>query len=141
MGSGLSDLPDIESKQDEVDVLLDLYLLGDSVDDIRLRNKMMEMLVGLRIVTSSGRAFALASVPQIKHIYERTPVNSPLRRMLIDKHVARLKCCSLAKYVAEYPAEFVQDMAVAYSKVVKRTPLEDFKAKLPSYLEPTSDRE
>lgn len=56
-------------------MMQDLYLVGDSLDDVRLRNRAMELLV----VNSD-----LSAISQFDRIYQHTPVNSPLRKMYVD---------------------------------------------------------
>lgn len=93
----------------EMGMMQDLYLVGDSLDDVRLRNRAMELLV----VNSD-----LSAISQFDRIYQHTPVNSPLRKMYVERHLARIVRDNLVENIKRYPTEFVQELAVASSREV-----------------------
>jgi hypothetical protein len=67
-----------ESEEEDMDVaqtsLIDLYLLGDTLDDIQLRNKAMSMLF------ACIRHCVIPSIDNVRHIWESTPSGSFLRK-------------------------------------------------------------
>jgi hypothetical protein len=78
------------SRGDPLDVInatttamIEMYILGDVLDDIRFRNKMMERLVSRN----------LGCCPQITTIcmlWERTTTMSPLRKMHVKVYILRV---------------------------------------------------
>ena len=107
---------------------LELYLLGDALDDIRLRNKVLQTLV---LDTES-----LPCPETVRRVWENTLDNSLVRRMMVDRVTLRGKRTYLLKNLAKYPEGFVQQVAAALLQEVPKKDQEIFKAKLPSYLEP-----
>ena len=105
----------VEGDADADEILLGLYILGDFIDDYRLRNAAMEHLV-------DGLAFTAQppNLDTVWDIYERTPTGSPLRKFLVHRTIgAGDHNDKFAGDVELYPAEFVQELAVA---LVLRTP-------------------
>lgn len=47
----------------------------------------------------------------IRHVYERTPVASPLRKFLVDYRIGR----GSARVLVKYPVEFLQESVVSLS--------------------------
>lgn len=112
---------------------LELYILGDVLDDVRLRNKVLQTLV---LDTKT------ALYPQtVARVWEKTPDNSPVRRMFVDRAVLRTSCKYFSAYMTEYPESFVQQVAVALLQEVPTQNREIFTAKLPSYLEPVEQED
>lgn len=86
-----------------------LYLLGDIVDDLELRNLTCHEL--LRGMVSQAVA---PSASLVSDIWKSTPAGSLLRKMLVELAVARGKCHSCFTLdIAKLPAEYVQEVAVA----------------------------
>jgi hypothetical protein len=106
---------------------LELYILGDVLDDIRLRNKVLQTLaLDIRDII----------FPEIEgRAWEKTPENSPMRRMMVDRAMMRGKRSYLLGKLDKYPEDFVQRFA---AELLQEVPIKDkkiFDAKLPSYLE------
>ena len=124
----------VEDGDDDADeVYCRMYILGDVLDDYRLRNAAMERLVdGLECT-------AQPSLDTVWDIYERTPKGSPLRKFLVDRWIGRGDHEKFASNVELYPAEFVQELAVA---LVRKTPSftsEDFVASVRSSSHPETE--
>jgi hypothetical protein len=104
----------VEGDDDADEILLGLYILGDFIDDYRLRNAAMEHLV-------DGLAFtALQPNPDtVWDVYEHTPTGSPLGRLVVHRTIGVGDRDGFAGDVELYPAEFVQEVAVA---LILRTP-------------------
>lgn len=67
-----------------IDMMIDLYLLGDKLDDIKLRNKTLKALHSYATIDKT-----LPGAQNIGIIWEGTPSSSPLRRWALDSLVAR----------------------------------------------------
>lgn len=109
----------------------ELYLLADALDDIKLRNKTMEIMV--------TQARGLPHPHTLMRVYERTPCSSLIREMLVDRAVLRLRRDDFARYIAEYPAEFVQEVAMQLMGRESIASRDKFTARLPFYMEPVPD--
>jgi hypothetical protein len=118
-----------DSKADMV-MLVHLYLLGDKLDDVKLRNK------AIKAMTSCSYVNRLAPhASTITLIWSNTTPSSPLRKWIIDHKMLRYSRPEFAKEITEYPAELVQQIAL---KFIGQTPSQSadvFQAKLPEYLE------
>ena len=106
----------------------ELYLLGDVLNDISLRNTVLQTIV----LDTRG-----APNPKtVVRMWEKTPFNSPLRRMLVDHAVLREERAYLVDNLTRYPEGFVQQVAIASLQQVPIKNRDVYKEKLPSYLEP-----
>jgi hypothetical protein len=106
---------EVEDDEETQDNCLRMYILGDVLGDYRLRNAAMELLIdGLG-------STAQPSPDTVWDVYERTPTGSPLRKLLVDWRIGggALDHEKFAVEVELYPAEFVQELAVA---LLRRTP-------------------
>jgi hypothetical protein len=83
--------------------LVKLYLLGNLLDDLQLRNKAMGLLCSLKVCPSPAT---------VTLIWEHTSQESLLREWTIDIVTSRLMSACFAASVALYPAVFVQQAAV-----------------------------
>jgi hypothetical protein len=109
------------SKEAQVAVMhatIDLYILGDVLDDIRLRNAAIELLFMLEPSSEHG----LPSIDTVEKMWTQTPPNSFLRNMYVEKYVFRLE--------AEYFRTWIAVAALRY-----RSDNQGFKSKLESFLE------
>ena len=116
---------------------IDLYLLGDLLDDLLLRNTAMRTLV-IRLPVWN----VIPSVGLVNHIWAFTPTGSPLRQVIIDTIVKRVGRASLGHCVtADHPAEFLHDIAVVLLKQVPTVSAERFISGMNGYLEaePSND--
>jgi hypothetical protein len=121
----------VEGGDDDADeVNCRVYILGDMLDDYRLRNAAMERLVDG--ITSTAQP----SLDTVWDIYERTPKGSPLRNLLVDRTIGMEDQNKLASDVELYPAEFVQELAVALIRKTPSVTSEDFVASARSSFHP-----
>jgi hypothetical protein len=112
---------------------IDLYILGDVLDDIRLRNAAVAFLFGLEYSPEKG----LPGFPTVEKMWAQTPPNSSLRNMYVAKFVRHMSAGFFEEKIAEYPMEFVQEIAVAALR--SRDDIGGFGAKLDSFLEPVPE--
>jgi hypothetical protein len=112
-----------------LDAAVELYLLGDVLDDIRLRNTVMNVLVCNDWVRVPSR-------DTLHNVWKRTPPSSPLRKMVVERLVMRSDRVFLAKIVGVYPPELVQEVAVLAVTRIGISKEESFTSKLESFLEP-----
>jgi hypothetical protein len=129
------------SKSDEKDKtaaqasLIDLYLLGDTLDDIQLRNKAVLMLFA-----SIRRHDMIPGVGPVSRMWESTASGSVLRKMLVDLFLWRLNRSSFTQWVHEYPASFVQEVAVAALKGLQTKGWDKLAENLQQYTEPVTPK-
>lgn len=104
--------------------LIKLYALGDFLDDVKLRNKAMQLLQSLDHCPSPI---------SIDFLWANTVPGSLLRKWVVDAVSSRLGSTQFARSIAAYPAEFVQQIAMALHGLArpKREPTD--------YFEPESD--
>lgn len=115
-GDVAEDICTPESKHADIgaaqESLIDLYLLGDTLDDIRLRNKAALMLFdGIR------RHSMITGHENVHRIWESTASGSLLRKMMVDLYVWKLER-SDTDWVRTYPADFVQEVAITSLKAL-----------------------
>jgi hypothetical protein len=108
----------------------ELYLLADLLNDVRLRNRTMEILV--------TQMRSLPHPHTIWRVYERTASKSLMREMLVDKAIMRIDRSDFARDIGEYPPEFVQDVAIQLLHRDRGGSQEQFVARLPFYQDPVS---
>jgi hypothetical protein len=84
--------------------LIKLYLIGDFLDDLRLRIKTMELLVA-----SVKSIETFPKVNAIKMIWDNTTANSLLRSWILDLAIRYYDRASFAKHAERFrfPADFV----------------------------------
>lgn len=112
---------------------IELYLLGDKLDDIDLRNKTMRTLV-----------LDASTIPHwttTHRVWSNTPETSSLRRMIVDREIARTGRKFLASNLTKYPTEFVEQVALSLLQDTRTKDKKDFNEKLPSYLEQVQEVE
>jgi hypothetical protein len=109
----------------------ELYLLADLLDDFKLRNKTMEILV--------TQMRSLPHPHTIWRVYERTASKSLMREMLVDKVIMRIDRSDFARDIGEYPPEFVQEVAIQLLHRDHGGSQEQFVARLPCHQDPVSD--
>lgn len=107
---------------------LELCFLGDVLDDVHLRNKVLQTLV--------LGADNMLHVQTVQRVWEKTPNNSPVRRMMVDRATLRGQRTHLLENLNKFPEDFVQQVTAALLKEVPTKDQESFTARLPSYLEP-----
>jgi hypothetical protein len=84
--------------------LIKLYILGDFLNDVKLRNRAMTLLVSLK---------RCPSWISIELIWANTAIGSRLRDWAMDMVRTKLGAGYFANSIKEYPAEFVQQIAVS----------------------------
>jgi hypothetical protein len=110
-------------------ILIDLYLLGDMVDDRGLRNEAMS---GLQTHTCN-RKRSLKPI-SISRIWENTAEGSLLRKWAFDRVLLKQRN-TFEQNVAECPPEFVQQIAVKLMQQTSNISATDFLAKTQEYQE------
>lgn len=113
------------------DLFVDLYLLGDSLDDVQLRN-----LATQRFCNCLEGSNQLPPPSTYVKIWSSTPSGSLFRKQLVDIVVARRDRDTMAKTIALYPSEFIQEFAIA---AFLKAPVISWKAAIgdnTKYLEP-----
>lgn len=113
---------------------VDMYLLGEFLDDIKLRNKTLEAIHRHMIVDLLHPGAA-----ETKLIWEKTQPSSPLRRLVIDATVQRMSSVAFKQHISDWPADLVQQVAVSLKQQATSVTCDDFQANLTTYLEVEGD--
>jgi hypothetical protein len=115
---------------DEYDETVELYLLGDVLDDLLLRNAAMRALVA-----GKGEVRVYPGSKIATRIWDSTPPGSRLQRMVVDMTI---KCMSRehTKNLDGYPDDMLRSIAIAFLERVPTVSDEAFVSKLDDYLEP-----
>jgi hypothetical protein len=111
--TGTSDEIDVNVEQKS---LVELYLLGDTLDDVSLRNRTKSMLL-----TSMHDLETLVGSAIVRLVWTSTPPGSLLRKMIVDVTVGTQTAEDFAKELSEDPPEFVQEVAVAALRAFRGT--------------------
>jgi hypothetical protein len=111
--------------------LIKLYLLGDTLDDIQLRNRTIRMLS-----TSVKRLDAIPGISNVDQIWESTVSGSLLRKMIIDLFIWIADHSYFVKSIHRFPASFVQEVAVASLGALGTKDLDNLAENFQQYTEP-----
>lgn len=123
------DIDEITNEKDRaVARYVELYLLGDALDDVHLRNRVMKTLV---LDTTT-----VPCLQTVHRVWEHTPDSSLIRKMILDRAISRTKRAYLVDNLTQHPETFVQQVALTLLQGAQKLSREAFEAKLPSYLEP-----
>ena len=92
---------------DEFTEMVDLYLLGEYLDDLRLRNAAMKALI------TNGKLWAIQLLPGlVDHIWKSTLPDSFLRKLIVDATIWRgldpISASGFEQHSAEYPQNFLE---------------------------------
>jgi hypothetical protein len=119
-----------EDEDKTMSLLIELYLLGDRLDDIKLRNKTIKAMA-----SCSYTDHVCPSPISISLVWDSTTPNSPLRNWIINEYLLRTGRAYFKNNLAKYPADFTQQIAL---KLMEQTPTVDrdvVQAKTAEYLE------
>lgn len=123
-----------ESPQEEIYAeetsFIDLYLLGDKLDDIQLRNGTITMLIDFSVKHN-----IVISMTNIALIWDSTPRGSLLRKLILDLTVTRCSREDFARHLPIAPPEYVQEVALAALWAAPVCYWEEVARKAPEYLE------
>lgn len=121
-----------EDPRRQLRAIVDLYLLGDVLDDLLLRNAAVRTLV-INIPIWN----VIPSINLVNHVWASTPTNSPLRRVIVDVVVKRVGRASMRHCVTlDHPPEFLHSIAVASLNQLATVSAENLISGLYGYLEP-----
>ena len=116
-------------------LLINLYLLADLLDDIKLRNwSTEEMSKSLETCNMVPLSDALEAV------WSGTQKGSRFRRQFVDFAVARVDRDSMAGVIEQFPSEFVREFAIA---AMRKAPLQlwqEVRGDGSQYLEPEESK-
>ena len=95
--------------------LIKFYVLGDFLNDFKLRNRAMQLL-------TSPEQRNCPSTVSVDFIWKHTAPGSLLRKWAVDMIAAKLGPVHFARFITMYPADFVQAIAMklqqqAYSRL------------------------
>lgn len=107
--------------------LLEFYILADFVKDVRLRNRIMQ-----KFAESLDGCKRLPSLEIYEDAFEQLPPCSPLRRMLVDVMMRRMRTEYFAQTASRLPRDLLQEMAIKFME--RRTKLKSM-VSVADYLE------
>lgn len=87
----------------------ELYILADVLDDAELRKHVLELLID-----GIGVWHNQLHISAVHGIWERTPKGSPLRTLVLEWKMGHGAGPSFCEHVAQYPKEFLEEMAAAF---------------------------
>ncbi|EPE24680.1 hypothetical protein GLAREA_08533 [Glarea lozoyensis ATCC 20868] len=109
--------------------LLECYYLGDSLQAENFRNYIMDRTVGLlksrnkfrNMSFEAGEKFTVLASHHlsIMEIYQRTPPNAPLRKLLVDYHleiIGQTHVNEVALDMEHHPQDYLQDLISQLAK-------------------------
>lgn len=102
--------------------LLELYILGDALDDIHLRNRVLQILVLETTV--------LPHAETVKRVWEKTPEHSSIRKMIVRRAVLRTDRADLMEDLKNFTADFVLQVAVSLLGLVPAKEKKSFEEEL-----------
>lgn len=124
-----------EAALDEFAETVDLYLLGEYLNDLGLRNAAMRALV------KNSKIWIIQLLPKlIDHIWKSTLPDSLLRKMIVDAIVSRaldsMYTSGFEQHSAEYPKDFLRCVAVASMQKLPFVGYNSFAQGVNKYIEP-----
>lgn len=128
---------DDATKADRGMNLTRMYIVGDVLDDVKLRNSATRLLNTLVI----AQGFFCPRV--IRLIWQNTTTSSSLRRWTIDTTILAINRKDFAKNASRYPVEFMSATALEalqhIAPIARNEREGDFTLMLPNYLEPEDE--
>ena len=97
-------------RQKEQDRLIKLYVLGNTLDDVRLRNRVLKDLINI-----NERPYARS----VTWAYEHTTSPSNLRSVLVQHAVYRWYRDNFLRHTPDYPHEFFRDLVSLFMLTTK----------------------
>lgn len=107
-----------------------LYVLGDILDDIRLRNTALKALTSYACVELKH-----PSVDSICWAWSNTPPHSLFRKWIVDATFFQLRREQFAERISDYPAEMVQLIALESIQRFRVLESNELRARLMEYVE------
>jgi hypothetical protein len=114
----------------EQDRLIKLYVLGNTLDDVRLRNRVLKDLINI-----DTRPFARS----VTWAYEHTASTSNLRSVLVQLAVYRWHRNTFLNHTPDYHHEFLRDLVNLFMLTTKNNLLPHPIKLLPANLEDESN--
>jgi hypothetical protein len=135
--SGNLVVEDDATKSDRGMNLARMYIVGDVLDDVKLRNSATQLLNALVI----AQGFFCPRV--IRLVWENTAPSSSLRKWTVDTAILAINRKDFAKNAARYPVEFMSAMALEalqhIAPITRKEREREFTSLLPNYLEPEDE--
>lgn len=119
---------------EDVEMAIKLNLLGDVLDDVRLRNRTIKALTSLSAINKKA-----PNAADTKAIWAETTTRSLLRKWVVGEMIMRGNRDRFERDVADYPPELVQEVALKLLKQKATTSSKSFQATLSEYLEAEGD--
>jgi hypothetical protein len=99
---------ELKLKVAEQELFINLYLLGDSLDDVSLRKAATQAIFSH---LKAGSGILTPSI--LANVWSSTPPRSLFRKLLVDCTVGCTDRDSLAKLLESYPPAYIQEVAMA----------------------------
>lgn len=122
------------SVDEDVEMAIKLNLLGGVLDDVKLHNQTVKALTSHSAINKKA-----PNAADTKAIWASTTNKSLLRKWVIDEMIMRGNRDRFEQAIADYPASFVQEVALKLLKQKATTSSKSFQANLSEYLEEEAD--
>jgi hypothetical protein len=122
-----------------VNDLIEVYLLGDVLDDVKLRSKTLHLMSEEFL-----ESYRFPHPIQCHLVWDRTAPNSSLRKYVVDHFVTIVSPEVFKNKIAEYPADMVAQVAITFmerrpGKGPGLTNVEALEERLETYMEVDDD--
>jgi hypothetical protein len=108
---------------EQFEQLSPLYIFGDTIRSTEFSNYVMDTLLATSKVFTTGipisrRTVLGSSLTDVSYIFSNTPESSPLRRFVVDNHLALVDWSSIDKAGIDLPRvnEFFYDLTIQAMK-------------------------
>lgn len=97
-------------------LLAQLYVLAEKLQDTITKNIVLEAM----ILCAREHPYSLPGAHVVRIVYDGTPRNSPMRKLLVDRFTQRADAFTLRLALALWPRDFLEDLSIQL--VIKRLP-------------------
>jgi hypothetical protein len=119
-----------EAAEKAVVVLVKMYLLGLTLDDVKLRNMAIKALIHHMTVDLQHPGPAT-----VRLIWENTASGSSLRNLIVDSIVRRIDRDYFEEKLKSWPSDLLRELTMKFLRQESKAATEDFSAKSYKYLE------
>lgn len=118
------------SDANEQHTLIELYLLAQYLDDIKLRNQRVSVLIKRSLVWKT-----MPYLTDLKVVWDSTTPGCLLRKMFVDKAVSALSRNHTVEGMTAYPAGLIVELAVALMQRIPTIGKDAFSLTSAKYME------
>lgn len=124
----------VATVDNQVSMSAKLHVLGDILDDVKLRNVALKALHSYACID-----LKYPGSTAVRWAWKRTPPHSLFRKWIVDVTFFRLDRANFENNISDYPKEFVQQIALKGMQQVSPLTRDELQAKLMDYVEKEDD--